>query len=443
MDCFRYMQDIYFESFEQFTKAVDEERDNMLKVNSDEINRASIGIDLDEVESLPDGRLDIFYENIIFESFFHYKENSKVLYVFLNGAITAEGATIPMFARWSYYKFMSGSMLNISDPMYRMNDKLKLGWYYGTKKIDLQQRIAHLTVKVADLIGVEKHNIIFVGSSGGGYASIACAGRISGAKSIAINPQIILHEYSYSKEFMEATGIDLTSDDKWHRNNIIYYLQKTRENKYLLFVNLRCESDMRQVKNICEAMNRRVKYGLNVWDNLIIWLYDADLMPWVHYHNIVETYVLCFLFEFIMNHNEEKMQEYDSWFRLTNEFYYDMRRNERYWRGKIPNIKQLFHIRSMGRKIGIFGLGRFAETLNHELFCIGEQNYYDVQFVIDNRKKGLYHGLTIKKPSEISNWAELFIIITSSQFHEQIRRQLEKIGLIYQQDFIIFKDLYQ
>ena len=293
MDCFQYMKDIYFESFEQFTEEVDTARYNMLTVDADKVRQTPITIDLNVTEKLPDGRLDIQYGDINFECFFHYKE-TKVLYVFLNGAITGPGASVPMFARWSYYKLINGSMLNISDPMYRMNDKLKLGWYYGNREIDLQQRVADMVVKIAGVIGVEHHNIIFVGSSGGGYASIACASRIHGAVSIAINPQIVLQEWGYSTEFSKITGIDLACDDKWHRNNLIYYLQNHKDNRYLLFVNLRSKMDMQQVSNICHALNKRVQYGLNILDNVIIWLYDADLAPWTGYHNVQENYCMFF-----------------------------------------------------------------------------------------------------------------------------------------------------
>ena len=105
------------------------------------------------------------------------------------------------------------------------------------------------------------------------------------------------------------------------------------------------------------------------------------------------------------------LQQYNSFFRLINEFYYDMRKNERFWRGKIPNISRLMQLQVMHRKIAIFGLGEYAELLNKELFCIEEQNYYHIQFIIDNdrKKKGLYHGLPIKHPSEINNWSELYI----------------------------------
>lgn len=243
MNSFNYMKDIYFKSYEQFIQDVDMARNDMLKVNPNIISQDPIALELNTAEELPDGRLDIQYGGINWECFFH-NNKKKALYVFLNGAISGEGASVPILKRWSYYKFINGSMLNISDPMYRMNDNLLLGWYYGNKEMDLQQKVADLVVKIAGIIGVEQRNIIFVGSSGGGYASIACASRICGAGSIAINPQIVLREWAYSAEFTKIMDIDLTKEDKWHRNNLIYHLQNHNANRYLLFVNIRSSRDM-------------------------------------------------------------------------------------------------------------------------------------------------------------------------------------------------------
>lgn len=193
-------------------------------------------------------------------------------------------------------------------------------------------------------------------------------------------------------------------------------------------------------------MNKSLKYGLNIWDNVIIWTYDADLKPWMTYHNVQENYCLWFLFELIINSSLEELKEYDlSLFTLINEFYYDAKKSEKYWRGKIPSIDRLMLLRAMHRGIAIFGMGEYAELLNRELFRIEEQNHYHIQYVIDNdtRRKGTWHGLPIKHPSEINDWSNLFIIIVSSRFHVQIRRQLEAEGLVYEHDFILYKDLYQ
>lgn len=445
LENFQYMKDIFFDSFEQFSKDVNVARDQMLLVDYDNIEKTPEIIDLNTAEKIPDGRWNTEFKDINFECFFHYKE-TKILYVFLNGAISGKQISAPRFSRWSYYKFINGSMLNISDPMYRIFGQLKLGWYYGNAEMNLHQILADLVMRIADIIGVESRNIVFVGSSGGGYASIACAGYVPYAKSIAINPQLVLKEWSYSTEFMKITGMNLMTHDRWHRNNAIYYLQHNRKTKHILFINLRSRQDMNQVGNICTDMGIRVKYGLNIFENLIIWLYDADMTPWINAHSLQENYCIWFMLEFIIDNcdDKEKLIEHEALFNLINEFYYGWKKGEKNWRGKIQNIEILWKCGHTNRKVAIFGLGEYADFLNKELFDIEGRNYYQIQIILDNdmRKRGFYYGLPIVHPSDISEWEDLFVIIASEKYDDEIAKQLERLGLVYEKDYIIYKDLY-
>ena len=440
------IDDIYFESFGQFTRDIDMAREKRLKVDSEEIKVAPHIFNIHTTQKVPNGRWDINYNNIDFECFFHYKQ-SPILFVFLSGAITAKNVSVPYFARWSWYKFVNGSMLNIADPMYRLYEKLQLGWYYGNDEINIQQVLAELVLEVAKKIGVEQSNIVFVGSSGGGYASIACSSYIEKAKSIAINPQMVLKDWPYSKNFSEITKIDLIGEDKWHRNNILYHYQHKKSNVYILFINLRSKFDMRQVERICETMNISVRYGLNVWKNMILWLYDADLTPWIDYHDIQGNRCIWHTLEQIALYSSdmEKVKACSHFITLLNEFYYEQNKEIKYWRGRLPNLNWLQSSKDENRKTAIWGIGEYAEYLNGDLFDIEKANHYNIEGVIDNdmEKRGNYCGLKIWHPSEIENWKQWFIIITSKKYTIQIQEQLEGMGLVYQKDFITYQDLFQ
>lgn len=438
------LAEINFESFEQFVNDVDLARSNILQVDPEEIKQRPHIIDIKTIEKLPNGRFNANYGDVDWECFFHYKK-SDILYVFLSGAITAKNATLPQFARWSWYRFIKGSMLSIADPMYRKYSQLKLGWYYGNEEINYQKILADLVTEIAKKLGVKHKNIVFVGSSGGGYASIACASHIKGAKSIAINPQMVLQEWPYSEVFSEITGIDLTGEDVYHRNDVIYHYMHNRRNKYVLFINLRSWWDMQQVKNVCDALNMTVHFGLNVFENMVIWLYDADLTPWIHHHDTQGNYCMWHVLEQITL-CEDSPEKYSALAELMNEFYYEENKLVKYWRGRMPDIKKLHEIEHKDRIIAIWGTGEYTERLNADLFCVEEENYYQVRRVIDNdsrKKHTLYHGIEINHPSEVRDWKEMFIIITSEKYELQIRRQLEDMGLEYQQDFISYKDLFK
>lgn len=440
------MNNLYFESYEQFLRDIDLARFNMFHVDHTEIKQTAQMLDLDKVNIIPDGRWDVEWENVQFECFFHRKE-SKRLYVFLNGAVSEIGADIPMFRRWSYYKFVDGSVINISDPMYKMYDQLKLGWYYGNEVFDLRKKVAEFVLAVALKLDVKQDDIIFVGSSGGGCAAIGCASYIRGATSISINPQIILAEYEYSTQFTTITGIDLTKKDKWNRNNTMYYLHNNTSNVNFMFVNVRSKADMQQIKNICDGMGEIVKYGLNIFSNLVIWLYDADMTPYISPHSLQENYCIWFMLEFLVVNkgNIKKLNEYDSLFRLINEFYYDRRKSEKECRSRIPDLEFLWQCKRMDRKTVIFGLGNLAEALNGELLNIEGRNYYNIQFAIDNNLKDQedFHGLPVIHPLDIKNWRELYTIISCEKYCDEIKHQLEKLGLVYKEDFVTYHDLFK
>ncbi len=353
MKIFEYMDDIFFKEYSQIIKEVDNKRIKMLKPDESLLYENNIIVDLEKIEEIPNGRFNIEYKGILFECVFHYKPE-EVLYVILNGALTQK---VPEFSRWSYYKFLSGSMLNISDPMYRIYDDLKLGWYYGNKEYDMREYIVEIVEKIAHILDVQNKNIIFWGSSGGGAATIECASLIKGARAVAINPQIILSEYFYSAEFTKITKNDLEKDSAWHRNNAIYYLKKEKASYYILIFNIRAVLDMKQVGNICRELDITLKYGINVFEHFIIWLYDAECEPYVDGHCAQEYYCIAYVIEFILKNigSENLEKKYGQFFRMVNEFWYFKWKQEKDIRSRMANPEKLILCRETKKKVAIFG----------------------------------------------------------------------------------------
>lgn len=446
MNFFDHMEDITYSNYTQFIRTVDMCRGSMLDADRTLLkDTGSCTVNIDEEFELTNGRMIIDCNGISFDCFFHYKP-SETLYVFLNGALTQKR---PQFARWSYYKFLDGSVLNIADPMYAIYDNLLLGWYYGNNDFNLRLYVAEIVKKIAGKIGIAYKNIIFYGSSGGGAAVIECASYIEGAKAVAINPQVVLAEYSYASEFEEITHNDLTEDHLWHRNNGIYFLQNNNNSKHIVLVNIRCKPDMLQIENICKAMNiKNLKYGLNFCGDLIIWLYDCQCEPYVDAHNLQDNYCLVFAIETLVKNIEDSkwLKQYSSFYRYINEWWFAWWKQELYWRSRQPDLHYLIACNNMSRKIGLFGTGDDAKRLCKELLDISSENYYKVEIVFDNDKNKAgrcFNGINIVHPDEIRDWSDYFIIISSSKYVEDITEQLESYGLIYKNDFITQNDLYK
>lgn len=109
MQFFQYMKDIYLDSYDQFIEEVEKFREDFLKYDNELIKLDSKPLDLDTASCLPNGCFNTYVDGIKFECFFHNKQGNY-LYVFLNGA-RRRMKEKQVFSRWSYYKFLNGSML--------------------------------------------------------------------------------------------------------------------------------------------------------------------------------------------------------------------------------------------------------------------------------------------------------------------------------------------
>lgn len=247
------------------------------------LSEKDLVFDIETLQSVPVGRFSVVVSGIKFDCVYHPKNNDS-LYVILNGSKTSPP---PEFKRWSWYTAFEGSMLNIADPSYMCNEKLSLGWYYGTEDLNYRELTAKIIKKIASILQISK--IYLYASSGGGAAALHVGGLIENSTVIAINPQIILNLYHYAPQFKAITGIDLALEDKWHRENGAYYIVNSPATKFLLVENISSPDDFIQIRALEKILNKKFSYGLNRFGNVGVWLYDiASKVP----HNAQENQIL-------------------------------------------------------------------------------------------------------------------------------------------------------
>lgn len=444
---FPFMDGISYSSYEQFLDTVTEERNQMLIPDKSLVLEEPVQVDLQTASKIPNGRFTTFFQGIRLECFAIVRKN-RPLYVMLNGDVGEFSINGPVFNRWSYYKFCGGSILSIADPMLDMYPDLHLGWYYGNKEINFRKLLAEFVKIITDILQIGQKDIVFCGSSAGGAPVFECASYISGAKAVAINPQIVLEEYYYAEEFTRITGNNLwvEGEQSDHRCNALYYIKNHDKNPYIIIDNIRSQNDMRQIENIRNSLNIEVHYGLNVYDNLIMWLYDADVAPVFNPHSACENYCIWFWIEYLVNHiNRDACKELGPIYRLVNEFWHE------HWLTRKQQIESirgclevLNRINELKSEVAVFGCGRKASHIWKNVLDVQGENHLHVSFGIDNDRSKMGEeimGLKIKHPSEIREWQKIYIIITTDLYGEEVSRQLEKEGLIYKQDYILYKDL--
>jgi hypothetical protein len=117
------------------------------------------------------------------------------LIVFLNGAASKRAPEIklPIFSGFGIAPEGNVSRVYISDPVLYRDETLTLGWYGGCSKFNTQ---ALLTLALNSIITLAKPSrVIFVGGSGGGFASLYYSRFIRDSIAVVWNPQTDIMRY--------------------------------------------------------------------------------------------------------------------------------------------------------------------------------------------------------------------------------------------------------
>lgn len=160
LNIFPFMDEINYSTYEEFIHTVKKKRNEMLIPDKKYISMESVHIDLSKIRELPVGKFHTVFQGIHLDCLAFVKKESP-LYIMLSGDVGTLKKSEPGFYRWSYYKYCSGSVLCIADPMISIYDNLRLGWYYGNSAVNFRKLIAEFVKVVADFLRVEHEDIIF------------------------------------------------------------------------------------------------------------------------------------------------------------------------------------------------------------------------------------------------------------------------------------------
>lgn len=159
-----------------------------------------ISLDINEIESykFPLNKLigiEVMSSGIKFEFIAHFTDNPNLL-CFGSGAsarnqTTSKGVPIhpPYFKRWSWYKYFDENFIAYADPMFYLDDGIQLGWYVGDKDNWYLESISVIIKKLAINLNIYYNNILFYGSSGGGFSSILLGAFFEDSKVLVNNSQ--------------------------------------------------------------------------------------------------------------------------------------------------------------------------------------------------------------------------------------------------------------
>lgn len=123
---------------------------------------------------------------------------------------------------------------------------------------------------------------------------------------------------------------------------------------------------------------------------------------------------------------------------IKKRVYFLEEKNRRLEEAYKKNTEMLLMLQKKGRKIAFFGAG-------HRCRKLLEAYGFEIEFIIDNNiiKKNeiIINGVSVVSPEDIINWGELLIIITCAET-EEIEKQLEAVGLLKWEDYLLAADVF-
>ncbi len=144
--------------------------------------------------------LKIIHEGTAYEFVIRLSSDNDRLICFGSGAHprnskTSKGELIkpPYFDRWSWYEFVDESIIAYADPSFYYDDRITLGWFVGDETWYLEV-VGNIIDNIAQNRKIANENILFYGSSGGGFASIGLATLLKGSKTIVNNSSFSIRD---------------------------------------------------------------------------------------------------------------------------------------------------------------------------------------------------------------------------------------------------------
>ncbi|MCD1287686.1 hypothetical protein CV023_17930 [Brevibacterium sp. CCUG 69071] len=182
------------------------------------------------------------FSNLALDSLY-VRGRGDVLIVSLHGALVRNDVELPRFEWLAALESRSEHKLFIADSMLFKSENLTLGWYIGNESCDLPPLIANYVKRVMYCIGADK--VVFVGSSGGGYASLAISTYIDNSSVVCFTPQTNVWKFSkghtdnlLSEAFPSFDNVeDANSSDPRRFSLIERYREPSRKNKFIYIQN--------------------------------------------------------------------------------------------------------------------------------------------------------------------------------------------------------------
>lgn len=152
------------------------------------------------------------------------RHEAERMIVFLPGAQGSKSPRrVPFFHRWTWHEDIPDMhVVALSDPSIATNEHILGGWFMHSE-LDLVAELAAIVGRIAAVLGVSPANVVFHGSSLGGFGAIGMAAHLRGALAISEIPQIDVQRWpvpSSIRRLEELVGQPLSEFRKAHPERV-------------------------------------------------------------------------------------------------------------------------------------------------------------------------------------------------------------------------------
>lgn len=178
--------------------------------------------------------------------FLYYPSEEKFLFVLMPSAVDRSDQVMPVFNRftWAGKGVFKGCVLCVADPTLELDERLSLGWCLGSRQSDLSEILAKLVKQVATVLDIPTRNIVFWGSSAGGFSALALSARVGGSTAVAINAQTDALAYADKNQvaLIKEVVFDNCSEDQirkeaGHRINMTELRKRNKKARFVMVQN--------------------------------------------------------------------------------------------------------------------------------------------------------------------------------------------------------------
>lgn len=176
--------------------------------------------------------------------FIYFPSHKQNLFVLCPSAIIRGKFPVPYFYRWSWAadgKF-PGNVIVMSDPSFLLDPALRAGWLVGTRENDATINFTSIINIFCKALKIPFKNIVFWGSSAGGFIAMQLCKYFPGSAAVAVNAQTDIYKFE-AYEKLYRIGFPDMSDEEINiqypeRLTTLANIHKFRRNRIFMVQNI-------------------------------------------------------------------------------------------------------------------------------------------------------------------------------------------------------------